>query len=193
MKYFIIILLSFSFISCNPFISKDLRKKNKCNKKLERVIKKCPDLLKNDTIIDTVSIVVPEIRIDSFIVIQKDSNEIDSLINLIQDPGVREVIKEYITEYIPFKDTIKHEIDGFTFLFYFIGQNIHYEVKKPLEVIKKETVTPYKFVKPIELTLLDKFLNFISVSWWWFLIAIAVLIVYKLGRNILSLIRTWFL
>ena len=97
MKNIIIIFFAFSFISCNPFITKDLRRKNNCNKKLERVVKKCPELLKKDTIRDTLEVKIPEVKIDSFIVIQKDTAEIDSLISLIQDKEVREVIKEYIT------------------------------------------------------------------------------------------------
>ena len=72
MKQLLIILLAFSFISCNPFVSKELRRKKKCNRKLERVVKRCPELLKPDTIIDTVEVIIPEVKIDSFIQIIKD-------------------------------------------------------------------------------------------------------------------------
>jgi hypothetical protein len=180
MKQLIIIFLALLFTSCNPFISKDLRRKNKCNRKLERVIKKCPELLNNDTIIDTVSVIIPEVRIDSFIVIQKDSFEIDSLVNLIQDQDVREVVKEYITNYIPFKDTITQIIDGYTFLFYVEGQNIRYEVKKPVEVFKIENETIVPVVKQIELTTLEKFLNFMGRFWWWFIIGLTLFIVLRI-------------
>lgn len=179
MKYFIIILLSFIFTSCNPFISKELRRKNKCNRKLERVIKKCPELLGTDTIRDTVSIVVPEVRIDSFIVIQKDTAEIDSLLNLIQDQGVREVFKQYIYNYKPFNDTITHIIDGYIFSFYAEGKNIRYEVKKPVEVLKIENETIIPVVKLIELTTLEKILNFMGRFWWWFVIGLILFIAFR--------------
>ena len=158
-----------------------MRRKNKCNRKLERVVKKCPELLQNDTIIDTVSIIVPEVRIDSFIVIQKDSIEIDSLVNLIQDQEVRKVIKQYITEYIPFKDTLIHKIDGYTFRFYIEGQNIRYEVVKPLEVIKTETEVIIPIVKPVELTTFERVMNLFARFWWWLVIG---LILFILGRTI---------
>jgi hypothetical protein len=181
MKNLLILFLAVSFISCNPFITKELRRKKKCNKKLERVINKCPELLKADTIRDTVSIMIPEVRIDSFIVIEKDSAEIDSLVNLIQDQGVREIIKQYITKYVPFKDTLRHEIDGYTFLFYVDGQNIRYEVKKPLEVVKIENEIIVPIVRPVELTTFEKVLDFFSRFWWWFVIG---LILFILGRTI---------
>jgi hypothetical protein len=181
MKNLIIIFLAFSFISCNPFVSKELRRKKKCNRKLERVVKKCPELLSNDTIRDTVEVLIPEVRIDSFITIVKDTAEIDSLVSLIQDPGVREVIRKYITEYIPFKDTITHLIDGYTFRFYADGKNIRYEVDKPAELIKKETEVIIPIVKPVELTTVELILDFFSRFWWWFVIG---LIVFILGRAI---------
>ena len=184
MKNLLILFLAISFISCNPFISKELRRKKKCNKKLERVVNKCPELLQNDTIRDTVSIIVPEVRIDSFIVIQKDTNEIDSLVNLIQDKEVRKVIKKYITEYIPFKDTIKQIIDGYTFRFYINGGNIHYEVDKPSQRVKMETEVIIPVVKPVELTLVEQFLDFFSRFWWWFIIGLIVFIVIRtIKRN----------
>ena len=176
MKNLLILFLAICFVSCNPFISKDLRKKNRCNKKLERVVKKCPELLGNDTIRETISILVPEVRIDSFIVIQKDTAEIDSLLNLIQDQVVREVVKQYIYKYKPFNDTITQIIDGYTFRFYVEGQNIRYEVEKPVEVLKIETETIVPIVKQIELTTLEKVLNFFSRFWWWFVIALVLFI-----------------
>ena len=186
MKNLIIIFLAVIFVSCNPFISKDLRRKNKCNRKLERVVKKCPELLQNDTIIDTVSILLPEVRIDSFIIIEKDSFEIDSLVNLIENKEVQEIIKEYITNYIPFKDTIIHKIEGFTFLFYIYGENIRYEVVKPLEVIKIETEVIVPVVKPIELNVIEKILNFLSRFWWWFILALLCFIGYKAANKWLN-------
>ena len=181
MKYFIIILLSFLFVSCNPFISKDLRRKNKCNRKLERVVRKCPELLNTDTIIDTVIFEVPKVEIDSFIVIQKDTSTIDSIVNLIRNKQTREIVKDYIIKYVPFKDTVIHLIEGFSVSFYSKGGNIHYSIDKPVEVVKieKEVIVPV--VKPVELTTMEKVLNFLSRFWWWFILAALLFVGYKIA------------
>lgn len=179
MKNLLIFLLAFTFASCNPFISKDLRRKNRCNKKLERVVSRCPELLRNDTIIDTVIIEVPKIEIDSFIVIKKDTAKIDSLVNLIKNKKTREVIREYITKYVPFKDTVIHLVDGFKVSFYSRDGNIHYSIDKPLEVIKVENETIIPVIKPIELTTIEKIMNFFSRFWWWFVIGLILFIVCR--------------
>ena len=181
MKNLLIFLLALTFASCNPFISKDLRKKKRCNKKLERVVSRCPELLNNDTIIDTVVIEVPKVEIDSFIVIKKDTAEIDSLVNLIKNKKTREVIRKYITKYVPFKDTVIHLVDGFKVSFYSKGGNIHYSIDKPLEVIKIENETIVPVVKQIELTWWEKVLEFCYRFWLWFVIFLVLFIV---GRTI---------
>jgi len=188
MKYFIIILLSFLFASCNPFISKDLRRKNKCNRKLERVVRKCPELLSTDTIIDTVIIEVPKIEIDSFIVIKKDTTAIDSIVNLIKNKQTREIVKDYIIKYVPFKDTVIHLIEGFSVSFYSKDGNIHYSIDKPVEVIKieKEVIVPV--IKPVQLTTMEKALNFFSRFWWWFVVAALCFIGYKIFKKWLNTI-----
>jgi hypothetical protein len=181
MKNLLIFLLALTFVSCNPFISKDLRKKKRCNKKLERVVNRCPELLNNDTIIDTVIIEVPKVEIDSFIVVKKDTAEIDSLVNLIKNKKTREVIREYITKYVPFKDTVIHLVDGYKVSFYSKGGNIHYSIDKPVEVIKIENEVIVPVIKPIELTTIEKIINFFSRFWWWFVIGLVLFIV---GRTI---------
>lgn len=183
MKYFIIILLSFLFASCNPFISKELRRKNKCNKKLERVVRKCPELLKADTIRDTLKVEVPKVEIDSFIVVEKDTAEIDSLVQLIKNKKTREAIKEYIIKYVPFKDTVIHLIDGYSVSFYSKGGNVHYSIDKPAKVLEIENEVIIPVVKPVELTTFDKIMNLLSRFWWWFVIGLVVFIVGKALKN----------
>lgn len=78
MKKLTLILLSILLISCNPFISKELRRKNKCNRKLDKVIRKCPELQKKDTTIahfDT-TIVINEVGIDTLVEIKFDTLEL---------------------------------------------------------------------------------------------------------------------
>jgi len=49
MNKIIILIIIASITSCNPFISKDLRRKNRANRKLERLTTKFPSLLSKDT------------------------------------------------------------------------------------------------------------------------------------------------
>ena len=53
MKYFTLLILSFILLSCSP------------QKKLHRLLKKHPELLKTDTIKINDSVFIPEIRIDT--------------------------------------------------------------------------------------------------------------------------------
>lgn len=185
MKRILIILLTITFASCSPFISKGLRKKNKCNRKVERIntnyqkkiIKlsySCPEALIKDTIRDTLTIEIPEVKIDTFFIIQKDTAEIDSLLNLIKNKKTRSVVKEYITNYIPLKDTITHEIDGYTFKFFNHNGNIGYSVDRPAEIIEKASEIVISRIEKIELTLWEKIMNLLNGFWWWILISFIV-------------------
>ena len=181
MKKLLIIFLAISFISCNPFISKDLRIKNKCNRKLARAEAKfkkkvdkidiiCPNILTQDTIRDTLTITIPEVRIDSFIVLERDSSEIDSLVSLIKNKKTREIIREYITKYIPIKDTVIHLADGYTIKFYSLDGNIQYSINKPVEVIEKTSAIVVDVIKPIELSTMEKIINWLSKFWIWLIL-----------------------
>lgn len=185
-------------MSCNPFISKDLRRKNKCNRKIDKVndrydrkTKKiaiyCPEILHKDTIRDTLRIEIPKLRIDSFIVIQKDTAEIDSLLNLIASKKTRTVIKKYITNYVPLKDTIIHEIEGYTFKFFNSGGNIAYRVEKPLEVIETTSEVVIEDIQKVELTIEEKIMNFLSRFWLWIVIVSISFILIRYLSNIFSI------
>lgn len=165
--------------SCNPFLSKELRRKNKCNRKLERVVRKCPELLKPDTIKQVVEIEVPKVEIDSFIVYNPDTTWLVE----IKNDTIREYVRQKVFESFPFQDTIRHQIDGYTFLFYNDGGNIGYSVKKPLEKLKKEIEVPIEVVKPIELTVWDNVMNVLSKFWWWILIIIIVYLLIKKSKR----------
>lgn len=140
MKKLTFILTILILSSCNPFISKDVRKDKRANRKLERLVKKFPDLLKKDTIL--VDVEVPKIEIDSVIIVERDTTWLSE----IKNDTIREVIRQKILKYVPLKDTIVHIIDGITFTFFNKNGNIGYSVRKPQEIIKKQvdvqTVTP---------------------------------------------------
>lgn len=179
MKRLIIILLALSFVSCNPFLSKEHRRKKKCNRKLERVTDKCPELLTNETVTVIITDTIPEVQIDSFIVLERDTAEIDSLVSLIKNKKTREIIREYITKYVPIKDTTIHLADGYTIKFYSLEGNIHYSVEKPLEVVKTPHEIVVETVKPVELTPTERFLEVIYRFWWVILLIILTAIGLK--------------
>lgn len=177
MKKLTIVLLSIFFVSCNPFVSKELRRKNKCNRKVSREIKRhdkkirkiainCPDILVQDTIRDTVKVEVPKVEIRDSIQFVRDTSEIDSLVRLIKNKKTREVIRKYITEYIPIPDTVIHLSDGYTIKVWSDKGNMHYSVDKPAEDIEIPIETIITTPKPIELTLWEKLMNGAKDSWW---------------------------
>ena len=151
MNKIIVILLSIFLVGCNPFISKDLRIKNKCNRKLERVTKKCPKLLKKDTLIanlDT-TIVTNEVRVDTLVSTKHDTIEI--------------VKNKFRVKIVNLIDTLLVEggCDADTV------------------VITKTVKVPYKVVTPVKLTILDHIANYFSKLWWLLLVVLAIYFVYK--------------
>jgi len=180
MKLALYILSIFILSSCNPFISKDLRKKNRCNRKLERVVKKCPELINTDTIIQEVFIDVPKVKIDSFIVIEPDTTWLIE----IKNDTVRQLVREKIFNSFPFEDTIAHYIDGYTFLFYNLNGNIGYSVTRPPERLLKQIKTPIEVIKPIELTLYEKIQNELGKYILWLVILVILFLILRKIKNL---------
>lgn len=148
---FLILILLILFTSCNPFISKELRRKNKCNRKLERVTKRCPELLKKDTLIanfDT-TIVTKEVRVDTLV-----STKFDTL-EIIKDKFHLKLIKT--------TDTLLIEggCDADTI------------------IVTQYVKVPYTKVEQIKLTPLEHLANWFSRFWWWLIIGLIIYLVYK--------------
>jgi hypothetical protein len=170
MKNILIIFLAVILSGCNPFVSKELRRKNKCNRKLARVVRKCPELI-NKT--DTFIIKVPEVAIDTFIDLQIDTFKLDSIIYLIKDSVVQKVVRNYIqTEVYP-RDTIKQEIEGFKFSFWFNNGKLRYTAIKPEVVYKK----PIEVIKTIKLSVWENICNFLGGFFWPLLIILIIIII----------------
>jgi DNA primase catalytic subunit len=161
MKNLIIILLAISFISCNPFISKELRRKNKANRKLEKVINKFPELLKKDTAVvvyDTI-IITESSKLDTVVSLDFDT------ITLIKDKLRLKLIKTTDTliidaECLP--DTIR---------------------------IKEFIKVPFNKVQKVELTTYEKIVNNFKPFFWWFILAIILYIAYKILSNFFPKIK----
>ena len=179
--YKVISLLAvMAMVSCNPFISKDLRKKNRCNNKLERLVEKCPALLRTDTIIKTVEILVPEIRVDTFILTNTDVSGVDSIVSLFSKEidsltalKLTTQIKWYIKDRPCLLDTLAFEKYGVQVKVYQDGNEIRVSFYKPEEIIEEDVEIPVETVKLIELTIVEQVLNFLG-NWWKWLIFIVV-------------------
>jgi len=177
------ILLVVTLFSCNPFISKELRRKNKCNRKLERVVNKCPELLNQDTIRDTVVFNIPEVRIDSFITVERDT----SILELIPNDTIKEIVRNYIVNHKVIKDTITHVIDGYTFKFFTDAKgDIGYLVTKPEEKVEEIIEIPVDVVKPIQLTIGEQIMNVFASVWRWGLFLLVIIILLYLGYKFLK-------
>lgn len=148
---FLILILLILFTSCSPFISKELRRKNRCNRKLERVTKKCPELLSKDTIylnFDT-TIVTKEVRVDTLV-----STKFDTL-EIIKDKFHLKLIKT--------TDTL------------IINGGCDADTVYIDKIIK----VPYTKVEQIKLTPLEHLANWFSKFWWWLIIGLIIYLVYK--------------
>jgi hypothetical protein len=186
MKRNILLILSIIFLaSCNPFISKELRRKNKCNKKLERVTRKCPELLKLDTIIDTVVVKIPEIRIDTSFQVLVDTFMVDSLISELNNIPTKEGKTRYLTKYV--SDVVSLDTtlvsDGVTVAIRLEGGMLSVNVFKPKETITvlDEDIIP--IIKPVQLTIWDQIMNGLGKFFWWIVFAIALFILFRIFKN----------
>ncbi len=151
MRYITIILSLLILSSCNPFLTKELRRKNKCNRKLKRVVDKCPELLKKDTAVyvyDT-TIITRNSKADTIVSLNFDT------ITLEKDKLRLKLIKTTDTliinaECLP--DTIR---------------------------IKEYIKVPFEKVQPIELTAYEKIVNGFKPFFWWIVFIIIAIILYK--------------
>lgn len=149
-KNLIILLILISLVGCNPFISKELRHKNKCNRKLERLSKKC-DIIRYDTTylnFDT-TIVTKEVRVDTLVSTQFDTLEITK--------------DKFHLRLIKTTDTLL--ING--------------GCDADTVYIDKIIKVPYTKVEQIKLTPLEHLANWFSKFWWWLIIGLIIYLVYK--------------
>jgi hypothetical protein len=151
MRYITIILSLLILTGCNPFLTKEIREKNKCNRKLKRVVDKCPELLKQDTAVyvyDT-TIITRNSKADTIVSLNFDT------ITLEKDKLRLKLIKTTDTliinaECLP--DTIR---------------------------IKEYIKVPFEKVQPIELTTYEKIVNGFKPFFWWIVFIIIAIILYK--------------
>lgn len=189
MKKILIIILATLILSCNPFISKDLRQKNRCNRKLERTIKKCPELLKTDTVEKIVEIELPKIEIKDSIVLKLeiDSFTVDSLLQYIKTLKTQKERTKTFTEYVLQSFSLDTTITDTLYSLTFKIKNgvFSHDIVINEQKIKKPIQIEQKTVSKIQLTLWEKLLNIIGGFWWW------LVVLFIVGLIIGQLFRFW--
>lgn len=175
MKTIVLMILAVGLVGCNPFISKDVRKAKRCNKKLERLTEKCPDLLK----VDTIEVKVPELVIEKEFVIKLDTVKIDSFIIQL-DTIVKQKDKiRFVTEFFKQNYTLDTlVVDSLYNLSVSIKNGVlSFNVKVKEQTIKVED----KIIVPIEISWYDKLLIYATKYWWLLLIIALIYIFIKFG------------
>ena len=169
----ILLLLIVGLSSCNPLISKELRKKNRCNRKLERVVSKCPDLVKTDTITLEVEVEVPKLEIRDSIVLQVeiDSFAVDSLLNYINTLKTKKertkTIKEYVLKSFSLDTTITDSLYSLTFK---IDNGVFsHDIVINEHKLKQDVKIEQQTVQEIKLSPWEQLLNYFG-SWIWVVI-----------------------
>lgn len=147
--YLILVLITSSCI-----LTKEQRLDRRANRKLERLTDKYPQLLVQDTIVDTVIVEVPEVKIDTVFKLSEDVSGVDSILHLFNDrldsltsQELSNEIKYYITNRQVIEDTIVHTEDGVTVKIWQEGNTVRYQVDKPAERIHQEVRIPYQKVQ----------------------------------------------
>ena len=162
MKNILIITLAIIFTSCNPFISKDLRRKNKCNRKVERELNRhkkkvakiavnCPEIIKENIAVkvyDTTIITINS-KIDTVVSFDFDT------ITLFKDKLRLKLIRT--------RDTLI--IDGEC-------------LPDTIRIIERIEI-PYSSNSKIKLNIFEKTMNAIKPFFWWILGLIALFVAYR--------------
>lgn len=130
MKKLLLILLSITLLSCN--VNKELRKQQRCNKKLSKLIERCPNLVQLDTIRDTITVIVPEILIKDSLTVRVDTLE---LLKYITKQQIKYVVRSIQIDTLindslyRLQITLSNGVLTYTIVIH------EKEIKKPLETI----------------------------------------------------------
>lgn len=218
----IYIILFFSLISCNIVKDaltpsalskqekKELRKKERCNRKYERLSKSCPDLFDTTNVEVEVSVKVDSQKVTKVFKQNTDVSGIDSIITryeTILDSSNRDCdsllrivlsnmgndLKQYVIERpcIPEKQTIDSVI------FITIGNDVYsLNVITSVQSDKKGNITLNLFIpktdfkaktdfqqvqaKPISYTKSELIYLLWREIWWWIVIIVIVYIIYRI-------------
>jgi len=176
-------------------LTKEERLNKRANKKLENLTAKFPQLLEKDTLRDTVTITVDQIKIDTVFSTSKDVSGVDSILanfsgqlDSLTALKLGDEIKYYVTNRQVLEDTMIHEEDGVIVKLWQEGDVIRISVFKPEEEITEVVEIPYdKIVQAPKLPWWKQLLNFLRR--WGIVFGILALIIWssiKVGRAIIK-------
>lgn len=170
MKNIYLLILSLFLISCLP---KEIREKKRCNKKLERLVEKCPQLLNKDTIHDTIHVVVPELLIKDSLFVKVDTFRLEKLVPYAK---IKEVLK-----HISIDTTINHA--DYTLIFRLSNGLFSHDITIKEKTIEKPIETVVDVVKPNELTWYEKLqVWYFGNLWITYLLLILFLLLYLIKK-----------
>lgn len=173
MKKLLLILLAFSLVACLP---KELRQKKRCNKKLERLVEKCPQLLSKDTIHDTIHVVVPELLIKDSLFVKVDTLQLLEYVN-------KEQIR-YVVRSISLDTTINNA--DYTLIFRLSNGLFSHDITIKEKTIEKPIETVVDVVKPIELKWYEKLQFWVYSQWKWLFLFLIIYILYLFSKKFLN-------
>lgn len=153
MKNIYLLILSLFLISCLP---KEIREKKRCNRKLERLVEKCPQLLNKDTIHDTIHVVVPELLIKDSFYVKVDTMQ---LLEYVTKEQIR-----YVVRSISLDTTINHA--DYTLIFRLSNGLFSHDITIKEKDIYKPIETVVDVVKPNELTWYEKLQVWVFSNLW---------------------------
>lgn len=187
MKHLTLILLSIALISCNPFISKEVRKAKRCNNKLERLTEKCPELLNTDTIEVPFEVKVPELVIEHEIEIRIDSISVDSLLCELDMVKEQKDKIRFVTEFIKQNYTLDTLITDSLYNATISIKNgvLSFNIQVKERTIKETIKVEDKKVCPIELSWYDKLLIYATKYWWLLILAALIYVFIKFGIKLI--------
>lgn len=181
MRY-LIVLTSLLLFSCNPFISKQKRIEKKANRKLERLVQKYPFLKVTDTLTETVSVTIPELKIDTFFVLNQDVSGVDSLLEVyaykldsLSKVELSTTIKNYIINRPVLKDTVFIEHQGATIKLWQNGDKLDFKLDIPERVVTKTIKIPVERIV-YKQNFLSKLLDYF---WVIFLTCVGLFILFR--------------
>lgn len=177
-------ILAAALLLTGCLLTKEQRQNRRANKKLDKLIDKYPQLLEEDTLRDTVTVTIEEIRIDTVVQMSQDVTGVDSILenfshklDSVTALQLGNDIKYYITKREVIEDTIVHQEDGVTVKLWQEGGVIQISVFKPQEEIKEEVVIPYEKVRPADET--PKLTDTLQRLLFWLVLFILVYLVYR--------------
>ena len=167
MKNLFIILIAFSLVGC--MASKEIRQAKRCNKKLEKVLAKCPDLQKIDTIQVPFTVIVPEIQIKDSLTIQIDTLE---LLKYVEISKIKYITKAFSIDSLKLDSNYRLQIR-------LINGLLTYNLIIYQDTVKSVVDVPIKVIAPIKITLLDRAWTFLKTFWLLFIVAGLILFAFK--------------